>query len=403
MTSISSAPPARRGPGVNGLARAVAAAALSLALALPAGAQSALWNPADPAGGSWGDPANGLGGAAPAGAGHTAGFVLDFTPAASVTLDGGRAIGTVISTSANPWTLDPGTGGTLTAASVIVTGGPLTVTAPLAGIDLAKDGSGTLTLSSPGSVYTGLIDVRAGTLRLVGSGNYSPGTNQVNVALGATLAVTALTSGTRFGGPGTRLGVNSGDTLTGTGTVGGGLRVRSGGTVYPGIAGVGALTVNGDGVFEAGSTWQVRLGSATVGGANTSNRIDLTGTLALADGANMVIDGAGLPFLPGQTYDYTIGTSRVPGFTTGAVNFQPANFDPSLPVSPADFALISSGDNLILRFTPLPEPAFAAAACPAWFVGYRLLRRASRQTIPAAAPAVRVFRGQPEDRRAGLA
>ena len=75
-----------------------------------------------------------------------------------MTLDGGRTIGTVISSGANPWSLDPGTGGTLTAAVFNVTGGgALTVTAPLAGVAFTKDGGGTLTLSSPGSAYTGAI------------------------------------------------------------------------------------------------------------------------------------------------------------------------------------------------------------------------------------------------------
>ena len=66
-----------------------------------------------------------------------------------MTLDGNRIIGTVISSGANPWSLDPGTGGTLTVANIVVTGGPLTVNTPLAGVDFAKDGSGTLNFSNP--------------------------------------------------------------------------------------------------------------------------------------------------------------------------------------------------------------------------------------------------------------
>ena len=133
--------------------RAFASAFRSAALALlvlaaaagPATAQSAFWNTTATTGGSWGTPTNWQGGTPASAAGNTAAFILDFTSGASVTLDGNRTIGTVISSGANPWSIDPGTGGTLAAASFIVTGsGPLTVSAPLAGTDFTKDGSGTL-------------------------------------------------------------------------------------------------------------------------------------------------------------------------------------------------------------------------------------------------------------------
>ena len=59
---------------------------------------------------------------------------------------------------------------------------------------------------------------------------------------------------------------NNGDVLDGTGTVKGGLKVKSGGTVYPGDNGVGTLTVEGKGLFEAGSNWKVKLGTANAVG-----------------------------------------------------------------------------------------------------------------------------------------
>jgi autotransporter-associated beta strand protein len=338
-------------------------------------AQSANWNTAVTAGGSWGTPSNWQGGI-PSGAGNTAGFLLNFNSGASVTLDGSRTIGTVSSSSGNPWSLDPGTGGTLTVSTFTITGGgPLTVTAAMAGTSLTKGGSGTLVLSSPGSVYTGPVNVNAGTLKLIGSGNYSPGANTVTVASGATLDVTGLTGGGHFGGTGTAFGLNSGDTLTGSGTVNGGINAPSGATVFPGDNGVGSMSVTGSGNFASGSTWQVKLGTANAGGSNTSNRVDFTASLKVDTGVNMPIDGSGLTFVPGQTYDYVIGTSGAANFTIGSVNFQPTNFNPSGFVSQSSFSLVTNGDNLILHITAVPEPPVVTAIALAVAVSSVILRR----------------------------
>jgi autotransporter-associated beta strand protein len=324
-------------------------------------AQSGAWNTVATTGGSWGNVANWQGGMIASGSGNTATFALDFTAGASVTLDGSRTIGTVSTTSANPWSLDPGTGGTLTVAGFNVSGaGPLAVTAPLAGVDFAKDGAGTLVLSSPGSSYAGNININAGTLALTGAGNYSTASNTVHVASGATLDVSQLTSGFRYGGdPSTRMSVNSGDTVDGTGTVNGGLKVSAGGTVYAGVDGVGTLSVKGNGDFSAGSNWKVKLSTANPGPVNTSNVIDFTATLKVADQTNMPIDGSGLTYAAGQTFDYVIGNTS--NANLGAVNFQPTNFLPASFNSPSYFSLFENGNNVVLQFTPVPEPTFGLA------------------------------------------
>jgi autotransporter-associated beta strand protein len=358
------------------LARLGAALALLTAGASDAPAQSAVWNPAATAGGSWGSAANWQGGTVPSGAGNTAGFALDFAAGASVTLDGDRAIGAVVSTGANPWTLAPGTGGTLTVANLTVTGGTVTVDAPLGGVDLTKGGGGTVVLTNSGNTYSGVVDINAGTLSLVGAANYSTASIRVHVASGAALDATGLTAGPRYGGvPSLRLNVTNGDTLDGTGTVTGGLRVSNGGTVYPGDNGVGALTVIGAGDFKSGSTWKVKLGTATPGGTNMSNRIDFSDALNVDDATAIPIDGSGLTFAAGQTYDYVIATSGTADFTLGAVAFLPTNFDPSAGVTPSSFSLITSGNDLVLRFTPVPEPAHVTAAGFAAVAGCGLLRR----------------------------
>ncbi len=160
--------------GIAALARLGAAFAFLMGVGIPgAQAQSADWNTAATAGGSWGTATNWQGGIVPSGTGNTAGFTLNFNAGASVTLDGNRTIGTILSSGANPWSIDTGTGGTLTVASINVTGGALTANTPLAGVDLNKDGSGTLILSNPNSSYLGTININAGTLKLVGTADYS--------------------------------------------------------------------------------------------------------------------------------------------------------------------------------------------------------------------------------------
>jgi hypothetical protein len=214
----------------------------------------------------------------------------------------------------------------------------------------------------------------------------------VHLASGATLDVTGLTTGARFGGdPSTRMAVNNGDTIDGIGTVNGGLKVSSGGTVYPGINGVGGLTVNGAGNFEGGSIWKIKVSTANPGPVNTSNHIDFNANLRLQDGMNMPIDGNGLTFTAGQTYDYTIATSGASNFTLGAVTFQPSNFNPAALATPASFSLITSGNNLILRFGPVPEPTFVLAACLGVAAGAGVLRRRRvRPEPPATAPLRRM-------------
>ena len=319
-------------------------------------AQSAIWNTSVTAGGSWGIPSNWQGGTIPSGSTNTAGFGLDFTPGASVTLDGDRIIGTIQSSGANPWSLDPGTGGTLTVANFAVTGGPLTMNTPLAGTDFAKDGNGTLILSNPNSSYTGTLNINAGTLSLVGAANYSTASTVLHLGSAATLDVTQLVSGFRYGdSPDTRLNVHDGDILNGTGTVKGGLKVKSGGIVYPGDNGVGTLAIDGKGLFETGSNWIVKLGTANPGAMNESNRLTFSAGLTLEDGMNIVIDGNGLTFIAGQTYDYLISTGAS-SYDIGDVNFLPINFDPAVLASSSDFSLISDGSNLTFEFVAVPEP-----------------------------------------------
>ncbi|SNT18069.1 MULTISPECIES: autotransporter-associated beta strand repeat-containing protein, partial [unclassified Azospirillum] len=105
--------------------------------------------------------------------------------------------------------------------------------------NLTKTGAGTLTLSGTNS-YTGTTTVSAGTLN-------------VTEALNGSGAV----------------GVDSGATLAGTGSITGAVTVNSGGTLAPGLAdtnnGVGTLTLNGGLTIASGGTLAVDIAGATAG------------------------------------------------------------------------------------------------------------------------------------------
>lgn len=326
-------------------------------------AESASWNATATNGGSWGASANWVGGVPASGAGNTATFGLNFVSGSSVSLDGARIIETITTTSATPWSLTEGTPvGVLNVGAFDVNGpGNLTVTVDLAGTSFTKNGTGTLIIANADNAYTGPISINAGTLSLVGSGNYATVATSLSIASGATLDVSGLTSGLRFGGSGTAFEARAGDVITGNGTINGGLRVRAGSTVYPGVNGVGTLSVNGSVAFDPGSLWQVRALSAIPGSGNSNNVLSVNGAMTVANGMFMPVNGAGLTLTAGQTYDYTIAT--VTGaMSIGNVTFQPTGFSPSEFNDASMFSLLTSGNSLILRIAPVPEPACCVAA-----------------------------------------
>jgi len=261
----------------------------------------------------------------------------------------------------------------------------VTVTADLTGTNFTKNGTGTLILANGNNTYTSTVSINAGTLSLIGSGNYASGATTLSIASGATLDVSGLTGGLRFGGAGTAFDAFDGDFITGTGTINGGLRARAGSTVYPGDSGVGTLNVNGSVTFDLGSYWQVRALSAIPGNGNSNNVLAINGALSLASGTFMPVDGSGLTLVAGETYDYTIAT--VTGAKSiGNVTFQPMNFSPGSFNDPSMFSLLTSGNNVILRITAVPEPAMflpavlGAAGWLAWRARRRSGEKASRPT-----------------------
>ncbi len=148
---------------------------------------------------------------------------------------------------------------------------------------LSKMGSGILALNGDSSLFTGVTTVDQGTL-LVGDANNTDvvlgdGSNSLTVADGATLG--------------------------GFGTVAADVTVQYGATMSPG-ASIGTLTIDGDYVQEAGSTYLVELD-----GLGNSDSVTVTGSADIQGGDLVMNVDAG--FIPGHTYTILTTTG---GFVT---------------------------------------------------------------------------------------
>ena len=180
---------------------------------------------------------------------------------------------------------------------------------------LLKEGTGTQTLSG-NSTYSGTTTINGGALNVTGS-----------------IASSSLTT------------VNSGGTLTGTGTVGN-TTIANGGTFVPGNGTPGSfMTVAGNLAFQSGALYLVGLNPATA-------------TFARVTGAATLNGAAGAAFASGNyvAKQYTILTAA------GGINGAFSAFD-TLGI-PSGFKSSLSYDanhaylNLALNFVPNPTPNF---------------------------------------------
>ncbi|UVO54729.1 S-layer family protein [Sphingomonas sp. SUN039] len=177
--------------------------------------------------------------------------------------------------------------------------------------NLIVDGTGSLVLDGTNS-YTGTTTVRAGTLWVAGS-----------------TASSSLTT------------VASGATLAGNGTVG---NTVVNGTLSPGIyTPTGTLTINGNLVFNAGSTFRVDVGATQA----ATDRVLVTGTATLAGSVSAFAVGG--VFTSGS---YTLLTAN--GGRTGT--FSPLSTNPN-----ATAALRYDANNVYLDINSSPTDSFTDA------------------------------------------
>ncbi len=220
--------------------------------------------------------------------------------AENLVLGGGtlRYTGSTASTDRN-FTITGGTTGTFQITTAATT---LTVTGASAATNgaLTKTGAGKLVLAGI-NLSSGATTISAGTLAVSGSGSVA-NSSELNVASGAVLDVSA-----------SAFTLGATQTLSGAGTVVGGVTVN--GTLAPG-AGFGTggiLTFNGALTLAAGSTTVIEV--SRNGGAVTSARIQASGVVTFG-GTLVITDVGGTPLQVGDALQFFSAPSHSGSFAS---------------------------------------------------------------------------------------
>jgi autotransporter-associated beta strand protein len=260
--SIASVSPADAGL-YTVIADGVTSAPATLVIAAPAG--SGVWT--NLLGGSWATGGNWDGGLIAGGTDAAADFgTLNLAANRTVTLDGNRTIGSLITDDLNPsaqhnWTINAGSGGTLTLATssgtpnIAVKSATNTISAVVAGTQgFTKTGPGYLALTAS-DTFTGTATVSAGTLEVQKKSGDTP----YNVAPGATLKIGYSTGG-GYANTGLTISGSGASATTGFYLLGGKNYDASGQIVLQaapttirqygsGYANIGTFDINGNGLW----------------------------------------------------------------------------------------------------------------------------------------------------------
>jgi autotransporter-associated beta strand protein len=265
------------------------------------------------AGGSWTNTANWLNTVVASGLGVTADFSsLDLTADTTVTLDGAQTAANLLFGDATPdhnWTINPGSGGSLTLAAsgspvVAVINQTTTIGAAVAGTQgMTKAGAGTLALTGA-NTYTGPTTNSAGTLRVTDLTSYRSSTV---IASGATFEANVAanvnaTNSLNFTGNGTLLKTGLGTWLVGN--VG-----RVGISLSPG----GLVDIR-EGTIQSGSHAESWTGNQASVNIATGATVDLPAENLWAD----ALTGGGSIIM---TYAGSGGRTVYVGVTNGSGSF----------------------------------------------------------------------------------
>ena len=252
---------------------------------------------------------------------------------------------------------------------------------------------GTVELTGSNS-YTGGTEVRGGTLRV--SNNHALGLAGVTVDSGGALSVASNTT------IGNAISLNSGATLTGTGTLAGanGLFVGRGAILAPGgFNTIGTLTFSSGLTLGAGGILDLdTIGSNS--SALSSDRLSITGgalTLASTGGSPFVIElnslssngtaGAIAGFDAHLSYHWTFATANsITGFASNDFSFDTSHFLNA--TDGGSFFVSQNGNSLVINFTPVPEPStYALLALGLGAIGLSQWRRKKAKTSTPPAEA----------------
>jgi autotransporter-associated beta strand protein len=263
---------------------------------------------------------------------------------------------------------NPGVDYTFATATLVapnggtVTTDPANLTANTSG-GLTKKGNGRLTLSGE-NTYTGATIVETGTLAITGSIN---GSTTIHAKAGATVDVSSQAG---------NFALMSGQTLKGSGTVVGGLRMNEGSKLSPGDIS-GALTINGNLAITLAIA-PVASGALLfdLGPLAASDRVTLsTGALEIGSGVLGINDFAFTALSGLEAGTYTL-------FDTGAAingTFDTSNLNGI--VGPGFTGTLGFGDNghdIVLTVVPEPVSATLLIAGMGSVLGLRRFRRRSK-------------------------
>ena len=242
--------------------------------------------------------------------GPASGFTVTINNQAGATVQGGGTANAAIKTGADNDTVN--NAGTINGASsgkaIDLGAGDNTLTIQGGAASILGDVSGgvgdsnTLNLNIGAGnhfAYAGAlsnfasVQVNGGTTTLAGASTYA-GPTTVN---SGTLLVTNTTGSATGGGA---VDVKSGAVFGGTGTITGPLTLDLGGTLSPGVAGVGTLET-GSTVFSANSTFAIDLDPSNAQGHGMADLLAVTGSVSL-DHADLFITLLSAP-TAGQTFD----------------------------------------------------------------------------------------------------
>jgi autotransporter-associated beta strand protein len=151
---------------------------------------------------------------------------------------------------------------------------------------VVQDGDGTVTFTRS-HTYSGPTLINSGTLTLSGGGSFSNSAS-INIALGATLDVSARTSGSWT--------LTSGKSLTGNGSVNGNFTVASGAKLLPGNS-IGTLTFSNNLTLAAGSTNLLEISGTPL----SADKLKVLGTLTCG-GSLIVTNIGGSALAAGDTF-----------------------------------------------------------------------------------------------------
>lgn len=253
---------------------------------------------------------------------------------------------------------------------------------------------------------SGLVTISG---NITGNGGLTKNSNSFNLVLTGTntyTGTTAVNAGSLFvnGNSSAATGAVSvnGGTLTGTGTVGGAVTVNSGGALEGGNGGIGTLAVANNVTVNSGGILRAQLG------ASTADQINMTGgsyVLDLKNGAVVSLVGSGFNSTP-TTYmladlngtgnflrlngtDVAADTDLNVFTSTGGSNGTNSNGNLTISLSGINLAAgdrftlrrDSFGD-LVLVFTPVPEPAGILVICGLISAGGLAWRRWAKRPAP---------------------